>query len=83
MSYGGDSSLPILVDDLKCKGTEKSLLFCRQSRSEPQDCTHLEDAGVKCRGMHTHTHTHSWYTAVSKYPVKIGIIIVYCVTMRK
>ncbi len=48
-SFGGDSSLPILLDDLKCKGTEENILYCQQTRVGAHDCTHKEDAGVQCK----------------------------------
>ena len=48
--YGGGSG-PILLDNLRCEGTESSLLNC--ARDQPighSDCDHSEDAGVACGG---------------------------------
>ncbi len=43
--YGrGDG--PIYVDDAMCLGNESRLADCR--RSDTEDCTHFEDAGVRC-----------------------------------
>ena len=50
MSFGGNTSIPILLDDLKCDGTESSLLQCHREILERLDCTHEEDAGAKCTG---------------------------------
>ena len=42
---GNDS---ILLDDLKCNGTEQTLLNCTYSQTH--NCDHSEDAGVRCEG---------------------------------
>ena len=42
-------SLPIHLDEVKCRGTEQSLLEC--GYVEKHDCTHAQDAGVMCPGM--------------------------------
>ena len=69
----GQGTGPILLDDLRCVGTEQTLLDCRLDL-RTGDCSHSEDAGVRCRarGMRdvmlfystlihslTHSHTHS------------------------
>ena len=64
----GQGTGPILLDDLGCSGTEQTLLDCRLDL-RTGDCSHSEDAGVRCRarGMrdaslthaHTDTLTHS------------------------
>lgn len=48
MSFGGNASLPIFLDNLKCDGTESGLLQCRTRNLGGHDCTHEEDAGAKC-----------------------------------
>ena len=62
----GQGTGPILLDDLRCVGTEQTLLECRLDL-RTGDCRHSEDAGVRCRarGMRdithtqpTHSHTH-------------------------
>ena len=53
-AYYGRGSGPIWLDDLRCVGTENSLLQC------PHDgigvaayyCDHYDDAGVRCVGMY-------------------------------
>ena len=44
----GDSTSPILLDDLRCNGTESSLFNCRNNGIGTHDCSHSEDAGVLC-----------------------------------
>ena len=42
----GSSSLPIKLDEVRCSGTESSLVNCNfVSR---HDCSNIEDAGVIC-----------------------------------
>jgi deleted-in-malignant-brain-tumors protein 1 len=48
-SYGDASGIPILLDDVKCTGSESNLLSCPQlPRSSAHDCTHTEDVAVRC-----------------------------------
>ncbi|WAR10854.1 NETR-like protein, partial [Mya arenaria] len=42
------SSVPIVLDDVVCSGTESSLLDCRYSTHGDEDCSHGEDVGVIC-----------------------------------
>ena len=52
-AYHGRGSGPIVLDDIRCTGTESSLLQC------PHDgigiaasyCDHFDDAGVRCLGI--------------------------------
>lgn len=48
----GRGSGDILLDDLDCIGTEDSLLECPANvrNMDNHDCTHFEDAGVRCGG---------------------------------
>lgn len=41
-------SAPIWLDNVHCRGTEKSLLSCTANALGMHDCAHNEDAGVKC-----------------------------------
>ena len=43
----GRGSGAILLDDVACTGSESSLLDCPYDRST-SDCSHFEDAGVRC-----------------------------------
>ncbi len=51
--YGqGSSSLPILMDDVQCRGTESSLFSCPR-RASGNDCYHAEDVGRSWCCTHT------------------------------
>ena len=54
----GQAALPILLDDLACSGSESQLLSCSFD-SVTTDCSHSQDAGVKCQhGKHVQTVVH-------------------------
>jgi serine protease 12 (motopsin) len=38
---------PIHLDNVKCKGTEKSIMDCERS-NKPHNCDHSEDLGINC-----------------------------------
>ena len=47
----GDVSRPILMDNVKCLGTETNLLSCPQLQlNATHDCTHMEDVAISCTG---------------------------------
>ena len=43
----GQGSGPIVLDNLNCDGDELSLLEC-DFDPDTSDCTHFEDAGLRC-----------------------------------
>ena len=43
----GAGSGPIYLDDLRCDGSESALVNCSYD-SVTTDCSHTEDAGVRC-----------------------------------
>ena len=47
-AYFGQGPGEILLDEIICIGNESRLQNC-ESRSS-HDCTHLEDAGIRCEG---------------------------------
>ena len=47
-AYFGQGTIPILLDNVGCRGTESRLTSCTYS-SHTTDCSHREDAGVTCQ----------------------------------
>ncbi|KAM4854006.1 LOW QUALITY PROTEIN: HHIP-like protein 1 [Thomomys bottae] len=46
--FGEGRALPILLDDVRCTGKERSLLECSHAGVGAHNCGHEEDAGVVC-----------------------------------
>ena len=52
-AYFGQGTGPIFVNVLNCVGYESSLFQCRWTAFQnTYHCSHHEDAGVKCEGIH-------------------------------
>ena len=49
-AFYGESSMPIVVADLWCSGTELNLLSCNRNILGVAHCSSYEEAGVKCLG---------------------------------
>ena len=47
-AYFGEGSGGIFLDELTCTGNELHITDCPSDNSH--DCTHAEDAGVRCGG---------------------------------
>ena len=50
-AFYGEGTGAIVLDDLKCTGTESSLFDCTHRTLGTHDCRHYEDAGVRCTGQ--------------------------------
>lgn len=46
--YEVGASGHIWLDDVKCVGSESELLECRHNPLGDHNCSHEEDAGVRC-----------------------------------
>ena len=44
----GEGMGRIWLDNVQCTGTERELTSCISNSSGVNDCTHAQDAGVKC-----------------------------------
>ena len=66
--FGAGSGL-IWLDNLKCSGTEFSLLQCSHIGIGVHNCGHSEDASVKCSGTKTgsfHILFYSMFTILKR-----------------
>ncbi|XP_025103064.1 deleted in malignant brain tumors 1 protein-like isoform X2 [Pomacea canaliculata] len=54
----GEGRGTILLDNLECQGTEKSLEQCRHRGYYNHDCNHTEDVGVICNMSSTQMEAH-------------------------
>lgn len=43
----------IMLDDVQCKGTERSIYNCSHRGLRRNNCRHIEDAGVVCKETQT------------------------------
>ena len=44
----GQGTGPIILDDVQCAGVEENLADCEHNPFGVHDCSHREDAGVRC-----------------------------------
>ena len=53
-AYFDDGDGSIWLDDVTCLGSEDSLTDCQHTPFGQHDCSHSEDAGVICSGIHVY-----------------------------
>ncbi|NXE70822.1 DMBT1 protein, partial [Calcarius ornatus] len=51
-AYFGQGSGDIVLDNVRCRGNEASLLRCNHTGWRIHNCAHYEDASVVCSGTH-------------------------------
>ena len=67
-AYFGQGSGPILLDNVACSGSESTLASCSHlGVGVTRSCSHLEDAGVKCRFQGYNTFNLLWYHRIVNY----------------
>ncbi|PVD39515.1 hypothetical protein C0Q70_02149 [Pomacea canaliculata] len=47
-AFYGQGTLPILLDEVACSGSETNIFDCRHNVVGQHDCSHSEDVGVDC-----------------------------------
>ena len=55
-AYFGEGRGPILLDNVRCAGTERELIECDHTDIFTHNCVHSEDAGVSCTSEYLCTH---------------------------
>uniref|UniRef100_A0A8C2M6J1 Scavenger receptor cysteine rich family, 4 domains n=1 Tax=Cricetulus griseus TaxID=10029 RepID=A0A8C2M6J1_CRIGR len=50
-AHFGPGRGPILLDNVKCRGDESTLLLCSHIRWDVHNCDHSEDASVLCQPL--------------------------------
>ena len=62
-----ESAVPILMDNMLCRGSEEALDHCDFNVWLNHDCTHREDAGVICEDReHNNDNKNNNYCYVCK-----------------
>ena len=56
-----ESGVPILMDNMLCRGSEKALDHCDFNGWLNHGCTHREDAGVICEDRKHNTNSNNCY----------------------
>ncbi|XP_030832325.1 scavenger receptor cysteine-rich type 1 protein M160 isoform X1 [Strongylocentrotus purpuratus] len=68
----------ILMDDLRCNGTENELINCAQSPFSQNNCNHHEDAGVQCSGTLSIVLKYGSSTRTIVHPGATGACVDSC-----
>ena len=76
-AYFGSGSGAILLDNVVCRGTESSLLECSTNPIGQHNCDHLEDAGVRCEGIHNAIKPRLHFLSTLHISVSFFVYIMY------
>ena len=49
-AHFGEGNGPIWLANVSCSGTESSILSCYYHECEEHNCSHSDDASVRCKG---------------------------------
>ena len=79
-AYFGEGKGEIYIENVQCNGSESSLEDCPASEVGVHDCTHSEDAGVRCQSMCVNARIMNHVTAALKFSVEnISLfILLFC-----
>ncbi|XP_025113549.1 deleted in malignant brain tumors 1 protein-like [Pomacea canaliculata] len=73
----GNPSIPILLDDVRCSGSEASISDCNHRTWGTSNCQHAEDAGVMCLPQNTSIGLNNTIqirlTGVNRYTGRVEI----------
>ena len=47
--FGGDPNIPVVVDYVRCQGSENWLRECLQFSHSFSECDHEDDIGIRCK----------------------------------
>ena len=83
-----ESDIPILMDNVLCRGNEQALDHCDFNGWGNHGCTHREDAGVICddrkqenKQKKKHTILHAWYISIVTLSVTIACSAIRIISM--
>ncbi|KAI4878019.1 hypothetical protein NFI96_024447 [Prochilodus magdalenae] len=69
-AYFGQGSGPVLLDDVACSGSKRSITACHHEGFGKHNCGHDEDAGVICTGRKIYNvHNHPMFDKTVHYSV--------------
>ncbi len=74
-AFYGEGTGSILLDNVTCTGSEANLLECSHEGLFNTDCSHSEDAGVKCQGSFTNPALYADHE-VCYFSLQLSVLMV-------